>query len=106
MSELTSQYATQIRPSEPVRKEQIFAGQIDTYEEWDAMLEQLWRENRLTARQWRELRGAATRFLPAFFSVSQRLPKSTTYLSARGKGVIKCNNRAKTELIYDVRRLS
>ena len=98
MNSLVEEYAIA-----PTKSTQIYAGQINTYEEWDVMLEDLWSHNLLTRNQWRALRTAADRILPAMFSVTQRNPKQTTYFVARGKGEIKCNNRAKIERIFDTR---
>lgn len=100
MSDLVSRYAAMIKAPEK-KDARIYEGQINTYEEWDGVLENLWSDSLITRNQWRALRSAAHKLLPAMFSVTQRNPKQTTYFIARGKGEIKCNNRAKIELNFN-----
>jgi hypothetical protein len=105
MTNFVEQYQAKIKATEPADA-RIYLGQVNTYEEWDAMLEDLWSRGLLTRNQWRALRPVAHRFLPAMISVNQRNVKQTTYFVARGKGEIKCNNRAKIELSFDTRTIS
>ncbi len=63
--------------------------------------ETLWQRELITRNQMHSIVMALIEYLPAHVMVSQRLPKSVTYINVLGKARLKVSNRSKVTVDYD-----
>jgi hypothetical protein len=63
--------------------------------------EMLWQRELITRNQMHSIVMALIEYLPAHVMVSQRLPKSVTYINVLGKARLRVSNRSEVTVEYD-----